>query len=135
MKEKNVLKINGFLLILLVLVMLGTAGYLIFNLSFLPGTILLILGAIFASGLVIVQPNEAKVIIFFGSYIGTIRENGLWGTVPLTRHRRISLRIRNFNSKTLKVNDVEGNPVEIAAVVVFKVIDSFKAVFDVDDSK
>jgi len=135
LKEKNVLKINGFLLILLVLVMLGTAGYLIFNLSFLPGTILLILGAIFASGLVIVQPNEAKVIIFFGSYIGTIRENGLWGTVPLTRHRRISLRIRNFNSKTLKVNDVEGNPVEIAAVVVFKVIDSFKAVFDVDDSK
>jgi regulator of protease activity HflC (stomatin/prohibitin superfamily) len=83
--------------------------------------------------LLIVQPNEAKVIIFFGSYLGSVRDSGFWFTVPLSGHKKVSLRVRNFNSKTLKVNDVDGNPVEIAAVVVFKVIDSAKAVFDVDD--
>jgi regulator of protease activity HflC (stomatin/prohibitin superfamily) len=65
--------------------------------------------------------------------VGSIRESGMWLTIPITYRTRVSLRVRNFNSKTLKVNDVEGNPVEIAAVVVFKVVDSARAVFDVDD--
>lgn len=73
------------------------------------------------------------VLLFFGKYMGSIRNSGLFFTVPLTNRRTISLRVRNFNSSKLKVNDVDGNPIEIAAVVVFKVVDSAKAVFDVDD--
>ncbi len=80
-----------------------------------------------------VQPNQAKVVVFFGKYIGTIRDSGLFLTVPLSVRKTVSLRVRNFNSAKLKVNDVEGNPIEIAAVVVFKVIDSAKAIFDVDN--
>jgi len=83
--------------------------------------------------LTIVQPNEAKVLTFFGNYIGTIRDAGLFMTVPLTDKESISLRVRNFNSEILKVNDSKGNPVEIAAVVVFKVVDTAQALFNVDD--
>ncbi|HBG21676.1 MAG TPA: hypothetical protein DDW83_00240, partial [Peptococcaceae bacterium] len=61
---------------------------------------------------------------FFGNYVGTVRQPGLWYVIPLSYDRKISLRVRNFNCKTLKVNDVDGNPIEIAAVVVFKVVDS-----------
>ncbi|TXK89925.1 SPFH domain-containing protein, partial [Parageobacillus sp. SY1] len=84
-------------------------------------------------GITIVQPNQAKVLIFFGRYLGTIRDSGLFLTVPLTIRQNVSLRVRNFTSKKLKVNDVQGNPIEIAAVIVFRVIDSAKAIFDVDD--
>src|SRR5690606_35659199 len=77
--------------------------------------------------------NQAQVVTFFGKYMGSIRESGLFLTIPLSLRRTVSLRVRNFNSNKLKVNDVEGNPIEIAAVVVFKVVDSAKAVFDVDD--
>ncbi|WP_306359538.1 SPFH domain-containing protein [Nocardia sp. CC227C] len=85
------------------------------------------------SGLVIVNPNEARVIQFFGRYIGSVSEPGFFWTVPLTDRRRISLRVRNFETQKLKVNDADGNPVEIAAVVVYKAVDSFKAAFAVDD--
>jgi regulator of protease activity HflC (stomatin/prohibitin superfamily) len=82
---------------------------------------------------VIVPPNQAYVVTFFGKYIGTTRANGLFLTIPLTTRQRITLRIRNFNSKTLKVNDIEGNPIEIAAVIVYRVVDTAKAAFNVDD--
>jgi len=72
-------------------------------------------------------------LTFFGRYMGSVRDNGIWLTAPLTVRKKVSLRVRNFNCKTLKVNDIYGNPVEIAAVVVFRVIDSARAVFDVDD--
>ncbi len=133
MLERGAFKINGFLVILLSLALLGYSVYLFINLNIILGIILVLAALIAVTGLVIVQPNEAKVITFFGKYTGSIRDNGLWCTIPLTLHKKVSLRVRNFNSKTLKVNDVEGNPVEIAAVVVFKVINPFKAVFDVDD--
>lgn len=85
------------------------------------------------SGLVVVNPNEARVIQFFGRYIGSVSDPGFFWTVPLTDRRRISLRVRNFETQKLKVNDADGNPVEIAAVVVYKAVDSFKASFAVDD--
>jgi regulator of protease activity HflC (stomatin/prohibitin superfamily) len=72
-------------------------------------------------------------LTFFGAYKGTVRDSGIWLTIPLCIRKKVSLRVRNFNSAKLKVNDVEGNPVEIAAVVVFRVVDSAKALFDVDD--
>ncbi len=84
-------------------------------------------------GLTVVNPNEARVITLFGVYKGTIRQPGFWWVNPLTTRRRISLRVRNFESGKLKVNDHDGNPIEIAAVVVWRVTDTFEAVFNVDD--
>jgi regulator of protease activity HflC (stomatin/prohibitin superfamily) len=92
-----------------------------------------LLFVLFASGLTVLSPNEARVIQFFGRYVGTVRQQGLHWTVPLTTKRRVSLRVRNFESARLKVSDADGNPVEIAAVVVWRVVDSAKAVFAVDD--
>jgi regulator of protease activity HflC (stomatin/prohibitin superfamily) len=84
-------------------------------------------------GLKVVNPNEARVLQLFGSYRGTVREPGLRWVNPLVTTRRISLRIRNFESAHLKVNDLEGNPIEIAAVVVWRVVDTAEALFEVDD--
>ena len=84
-------------------------------------------------GFTVVNPNEAKVIQFFGRYVGSIRDAGFYWTVPFSTKRRLSLRVRNFESARLKVSDADGNPVEIAAVVVWRVVDSAAAVFAVDD--
>lgn len=138
MSEKQVWKMNGFVGLVIMLVLIGAAVYAF--LAEMPLTISIglavfvtIVVSVLASGLTIVQPNEARVVIFFGRYVGTIVEDGMWLTVPLTVRKHVSLRVRNFNSKMLKVNDVDGNPIEIAAVVVFKVINAARAVFDVDD--
>ncbi|MBM7365529.1 SPFH domain-containing protein [Gordonia hydrophobica] len=85
------------------------------------------------TGLTVVSPNEAKVLQFFGRYIGSVSEAGFYLVTPLTDRRTISLRVRNFETQKLKVNDADGNPVEIAAVVVYQVVDTFKAAFAVDD--
>jgi regulator of protease activity HflC (stomatin/prohibitin superfamily) len=87
---------------------------------------------IFPVGLFVVQPNEARVLVLFGKYIGTVRESGFWYANPFAIKRHVSLRIRNFNSEKIKVNDLHGNPIEIAAVVVWSVVDSARALFDVE---
>lgn len=84
-------------------------------------------------GLTVVNPNESKVITLFGVYKGTIKQPGLRYVNPLATKRRVSLRVRNFESGKLKVNDRDGNPIEIAAVVVWRVVETFEAVFNVDD--
>jgi regulator of protease activity HflC (stomatin/prohibitin superfamily) len=89
--------------------------------------------ALVASGFVILSPNESRVVQFFGRYIGSIKRAGFHWTVPLTTKKRVSLRVRNFETARLKVSDADGNPVEIAAVAVYRVVDSAKAVFAVDD--
>ncbi|WP_044747426.1 SPFH domain-containing protein [Bacillus alveayuensis] len=132
MKEKKSWYINGFAGIFIILGLLIGAAFMMMNGVIPVGIILFVLAILFATGITIVQPNQAKVITFFGRYLGSIRDSGLFLTVPLTFRQTVSLRVRNFNSKKLKVNDVEGNPIEIAAVVVFKVVDSAKAIFDVD---
>lgn len=133
MVEKGAWKTNGFLGVLIGLLLTGGAAYCFYLQQPLPGTLLLLAALIVFSGLAVVQPNQAVVVIFFGRYLGSIRDSGFWLTVPFTLRKKVSLRVRNFNSKTLKVNDVEGNPIEIAAVVVFRVVDSAKAIFDVDN--
>jgi regulator of protease activity HflC (stomatin/prohibitin superfamily) len=85
------------------------------------------------AGLFIVNPNEAKVLQFFGDYVGTVKTPGLRWANPLYSKKRVSQRVRNFESGKLKVNDNEGNPIEIAAVVVWRVVDTAEAVFEVDD--
>ncbi|MFN7935812.1 MAG: SPFH domain-containing protein [Bryobacteraceae bacterium] len=85
------------------------------------------------AGLTVVNPNEAKVVQLFGAYQGTLKQQGMRWVNPLTSRRRVSLRVRNFESGHLKVNDHDGNPIEIAAVVVWRVVETAEAVFHVDD--
>lgn len=80
----------------------------------------------------IVLPNQSRVVILFGRYLGTVRRNGWIWTWPLTRKRTVSLRVQNFESSVIKVNDAAGNPVEIAAVIVWRVVDTARAVFNVE---
>ncbi|WP_301876128.1 SPFH domain-containing protein [Limosilactobacillus oris] len=140
MKEKNAFHINGYLAFLLTIIVALVAAWLGYRgltadqvgLTVI-GAILLVLVAVAATSLTIIQPNEAKTLTFFGNYIGTIRDAGLFLTVPFTEKERVSLRVGNFNSQILKVNDSQGNPVEIAAVIVYRVVDTAKALFAVDD--
>lgn len=84
-------------------------------------------------GLTLVNPNQSKIVLLFGKYIGTIREPGLYWVNPLTVRKNVSLRVNNFNSEKLKVNDLRGNPVEIGTVVVWRVANTAQAAFDVQD--
>ncbi len=93
----------------------------------------IVIGAVIASSLVIVQPGHTKVVRFFGSYVGTVRRTGLWWILPLADRRSLSIRVRNFETNHLKVNDADGNPVEIAAIVVWQVADTSRAMYAVDD--
>jgi len=133
LKEKNAFHFNGFIGVLFIAISLFLGVYLL--VQELPGVGIpfILIAALLSSGITIIQPNQAVVVTFFGKYLGSIRSSGLFLTIPLTLRKTISLRVRNFNSKRLKVNDVDGNPIEIAAVIVFKVIDSAKAIFDVDN--
>ncbi len=141
-QEKPAAKVNGFIGLVLVFgaaaagvwqfvmgvgITSGSAGQVLFGIA------LVIAAFILLGGLFTVQPNESRVLVFFGNYVGSVRDSGFWFTNPFTNKKRVSLRVRNFNSERLKVNDADGNPVEIAAVIVWRVVESAKAVFDVDD--
>ena len=131
--------VSGFVALALLLLFLAAAGFglvqgvtqadkpLIFGSLFVA--VLVFLGM---AGLFIVNPNEGRVLQLFGSYVGTVRQPGLRFANPFYSKRRISLRVRNFESSRLKVNDTEGNPIEIAAVVVWRVVDTAEACFEVD---
>jgi hypothetical protein len=95
--------------------------------------VVLVLDGVCAAGLTVVNPNQAKVVTLFGVYKGSIKAPGFWWVNPLTTRRQLSLRVRNFESGKLKVNDHDGNPIEIAAVVVWRIVETFEAVFNVDD--
>lgn len=139
MEEKRTFHVNGYIALVVLVILIIIGGYSFYfgvvDESFVMITIsfvLWVVSALFLSSLTIVSPNQAKAILFFGQYLGTIKENGLFITTPLTQKINVSLKVRNFNSSLLKVNDSDGNPVEISAVVVFKVVDTAKALFDVD---
>jgi regulator of protease activity HflC (stomatin/prohibitin superfamily) len=101
----------------------------------IAGGVILAAVALLLKGFVVVQPNSSRVLILFGRYVGTVVEPGLWWVNPFTVfwRRTLSLRVRNFQSERIKVNDASGNPIEIAAVVVWRVTDTAKATFDVED--
>lgn len=131
-KEKNAWVMNGYLGILVIAGLIAGTVFSFIEEQFILGGILIVLAIVLGSGITMIQPNQSVVVIFLGRYMGTIRREGIVLTIPFTVRKTISLRVRNFNSNRLKVNDVNGNPIEIAAVIVFKVIDAAKAVFDVD---
>src|SRR5262245_12175517 len=97
--------------------------------------VLFVITSLCLGGLFVVNPNEARAVLLFGDYQGTVRAPGFHWTNPLTARPRVSLRVRNFESAKLKVNDHVGNPIEIAAVVVWRVVDTAEALFEVDDFK
>ena len=101
--------------------------------SGLAGAALLGLLLVALNGFLVVQPNQAKVAVFLGRYMGTVRRSGFHWVNPLTSRRNLSLRIRNLDTDVLKVNDANGNPIEISAVITWQVRDAAQAVFDVED--
>lgn len=138
--EKRVLSFPGLVLVLVALIFAGFAAlcFVAAASSQDPWMIGLGLGwvlvfALVSSGFFINAPNEAKVLVVFGTYTGTVREAGFWWANPLATKKKISLRVRNFSSEQIKVNDLHGNPIEIAAVVVWQVTDTARASFDVED--
>ncbi|AGA59064.1 uncharacterized membran protein [Thermobacillus xylanilyticus] len=141
MKERKAWKLNGFVALLLAVVLVVGGLFVLASsgsdaphpAAILAAVVMMFAAFIIVTSLVIVHPNEAKVLTFFGRYVGTLLESGFWMTVPFSSRKKISLRVRNFNSQRLKVNDAEGNPIEIGAVVVFRVVDTAKASFDVDN--
>lgn len=134
MNEKELRSSSGFLLfaIGLVLMFVGV-GVVVQTGTPIGGGLIFATGFIILIGLTVINPNEAVVTTFFGDYMGTMKQNGLRWVNPLFRRKKISLRARNLNGQKLKVNDKLGNPIEIAAVVVWRVGDTAKASFEVDD--
>ena len=141
MKERDAVSMSGWVALLLGLVALGAT---IIPLAQLPkhqldpapyalaAVGLFIAGIILLVGCLVIGPNEARVLTFFGRYTGTVRTSGLRWVNPFTNKRNVSLRARNFESAKIKVNDIDGNPIEIGAVIVWRVTDTAQAMFDVE---
>ena len=139
-REKVIRPLPGLPMVLLALGILGINTWLLVNAAQVPtprsivlGLAIYVLTAIALGGFLVVQPNEAKVLTLFGKYSGTVKEAGFWWVNPFTRKTRLSLRTRNFETAKLKVNDAHGNPIEIGSIVVWRVVDTAEAMFEVDD--
>ncbi len=134
-KERKGFYITGWPIFLLMLLILCVSViYLIQDKQLILWSIVAILDVwLLGGGLFVIRPNEAKVLMFFGHYVGSVRRNGMMWTIPFFRKITVSLRIVNFETNKLKVNDNEGNPVEVAAIVVWRVVDTAKALFDVEN--
>lgn len=132
-KEKTFNPFSGYFAIFVVLCLIIFPILGVIYMKMLPLIILLALGLFGLGGFVIVNPNESSVLILFGDYKGTIKQNGFFWVNPFFTKKKISLRARNLDSTPLKVNDKLGNPIMIGIVLVWKVRDTFKAAFEVDD--
>jgi regulator of protease activity HflC (stomatin/prohibitin superfamily) len=132
-KEISVTPISGYMALLGALFFIAGAITGFASESIILGVILTLLFILTVVGITVVNPNESSVMVLFGAYRGTIRENGFFWVNPFYIKRRISLRARNFDSEPIKVNDKIGNPIKIGFVLVWRVAETFKAVFDVDD--
>lgn len=140
--EKLMRPVSGLLALIfsLILIAAGITCYVLGDSGQYPALIVLGIlchaGTLFLlKGIMIIQPNQSRVCMFFGRYVGTIKENGMYWVNPFYSTTRLSLRSQNLNGQVLKVNDKMGNPVEIAAVIVWQVSDTYKATFEVVDYK
>ena len=137
--ETTARRINGYFSLLIFVALLAKNAYWIYYMAVnrapeylwieIP---LFLITILWMPGFFVVQPNKARVLVLFGKYIGSVRDDGFWWANPFAVKKHVSLRIRNFNSEKIKVNDLHGNPIEIAAVVVWYVVDSARALFDVE---
>ena len=140
MKENQLASYHGIasLFVILLVTLVAGYGFFIGAQGHVPalavGSLLVLTLAAFSlAGLYMVEPNQAAVLSLFGKYVGTVKEQGLRWNNPFYSKKKVSLRVRNFESGKLKVNDLDGSPIEIAAVVVWSVVDSAEAVYNVDD--
>lgn len=143
MRERNAIAIPGLVMVVVVIALFVAAAMLLIRsvgpgdevsaVGLVGGVLLALAAGIASSGFVVIQPNQSAVVTFLGSYLGTVHTSGFAWTWPLTERRIVSLRVQNFDSQILKVNDAVGNPVEVAAVIVWRVVDTAKAVFDVEN--
>jgi regulator of protease activity HflC (stomatin/prohibitin superfamily) len=143
LKEIRVTPMSGYLMLFIVLAMFAASLWAFLSVKRFDevspgtmigiGTLLVTAGIVLCFGFFTVQPNQAVVLLLFGKYTGTSREDGLRWANPFYTKKPVSLRVRNFETNHLKVNDHDGNPIEIAAVVVWKVVDSAEASFQVDN--
>jgi regulator of protease activity HflC (stomatin/prohibitin superfamily) len=142
MKERDAMSSSGWLAIVIGLGALVAAVYVVAQVKHhepdpLPHLVgaaaLFVAGVIILRGNVVVGPNEARVLTLFGKYAGTVKTQGLRWAHPFTTRREMSLRARNFETAKIKVNDIDGNPIEIGAVIVWRVVDTAQAAFDVED--
>jgi regulator of protease activity HflC (stomatin/prohibitin superfamily) len=140
MKELSYRSLPGIPVLLLLLAAIGLGTYLIVAgtndggaFGFIAGILLIVVAFFAMIGLYMVEPNQAAVLNLFGKYIGTVKDGGLRWNNPFFGKKKVSLRVRNFESSKLKVNELDGSPIEIAAVIVWQVVDSAEAVYNVDD--
>ncbi len=133
-REKRVKGGSGLSVLFAALALVGLGVWVLDNNQVVLGGAAVVLGLLALGGLFMVNPNEARVLQLFGKYVGTVREPGLRWANPFYSKRRLSLRVRNFETQNrLKVNDMDGNPIEMSAVVVWHVVDTAQATFEVDD--
>lgn len=137
-QEKSNTPMSGYIMVTAIILLLAVSIYIFVNytsniwLTTTAGFILLF-AILLLPGLLVINPNESSVLVLFGDYIGTVKKNGFFWVNPLYKRRMISLRARNLNSEPIKVNDKIGNPIMIGIVLVWKVENTFKAAFEVDD--
>jgi regulator of protease activity HflC (stomatin/prohibitin superfamily) len=132
-QERQAWAINGWLGVLVIAACIAATVLLIQHSVKGIAVVPIVVGVVILASLVIVQPGQTRVVRFFGSYVGTVRRTGLSWILPLTDRRSVSIRVRNFETNHLKVNDADGNPVEIASIVVWQVADTSRALYAVDD--
>lgn len=132
-QEKNLNPSNGYIMLFLALAIIAMSIAGMVTMKFLPAIFGFVIALLILPGLILVNPNESRVLLLFGDYKGTVKKNGLFWVNPFYTKKKISLRARNFDSERLKVNDKLGNPVMISTILVWKVMDTFKASFDVDN--
>ncbi len=133
-RERKVASGWGYLTVLFILFLAGIAAIILLPpVVKIVAAVWLLVNIFLFFGLFLVNPNEAKVLQLFGKYVGTVKTPGLQWANPLYMKRRVSQRVRNFETGRMKVNDIDGNPIEIAAIVVWKVVDTAEACFEVDD--
>jgi regulator of protease activity HflC (stomatin/prohibitin superfamily) len=140
LREREIKGVSGWLMVFLLVALVILSVVMFFRSAqaedfamAVVWVVVLVLAGVCVFGLTVINPNQAKVVQLFGMYQGSLKQQGLRWVNPLTTRRRVSLRIRNFESSKLKVNDQDGNPIEIAAVVVWRVVDTAEAIFMVDD--
>jgi regulator of protease activity HflC (stomatin/prohibitin superfamily) len=131
--EKEFKPFSGYPVVVIVLLMVLSPLLALYEQSYIWFLILTVFGFFLAFGFLVVNPNESSVMTLFGAYKGTVRENGFWWVNPFYVKRKLSLRARNLDSEPIKVNDKLGNPIMIGVVLVWRVKETYKAAFEVDD--
>ncbi len=141
MKEKKGFSVNGWIVALILLVFAFFMANRIFNSGTAidrPENIVLVIPTVLillfmSRGLYVIEPNEAIIQMFFGSYVGTDKQDGYRWTIPFFKRTRASLRVQDFETEMIKVNDLKGNPIQISAIVIWRIKDTYAAYFDVED--